>query len=144
VSAPAGPEVLDRLFAYGTLMAGYSRHPLLGEDAVPEGPARIRGSLLDFGAYPGLVLDGAGWVAGELYRVPDAAARLPRIDRAEWYDPADERGSLYVRRRVTVEQAGGASREAWAYVYNGPAGRGTRIPSGDWRARAAGSAPLAR
>ena len=50
---------LDHLFAYGTLMAGFVRRPLLGPDAVLVGPARIPGSLYDFGEYPGLVLDGA-------------------------------------------------------------------------------------
>jgi gamma-glutamylcyclotransferase (GGCT)/AIG2-like uncharacterized protein YtfP len=69
--------------------------------------------------------------------VPDLAARLSRLDREEWYDPADEAGSLYVRRRVPVHVDGGACREAWVYVYKGPPGRGPRIPSGDWRAHLA-------
>jgi gamma-glutamylcyclotransferase (GGCT)/AIG2-like uncharacterized protein YtfP len=143
---PAGPANArgpDRLFAYGTLMTGFSRRPLLG-DAVLEGTGRIRGSLYHFGDYPGVVLDGEGWVAGELYRVPDLAARLPALDRAEWCDPADEPASLYVRRTVAVQLPGGDVREAWVYVYNerfGPArGRGPRIESGDWRAHLAGRA----
>jgi gamma-glutamylcyclotransferase (GGCT)/AIG2-like uncharacterized protein YtfP len=132
-----------RLFAYGTLMAGFARRPLLG-GAVLEGAGRIRGSLYHFGDYPGLVLDDAGWVAGELYRVPDLAARLPALDRAEWCDPADEAGSLYLRRVVAVHLPDGAVREAWAYVYNerwGPArSRGPRVASGDWRAHLAAGA----
>ena len=62
----AGPFALatDRVFAYGTLMAGFSRQPLLGP-AVLEGPGRIRGSLYDFGEYPGVVLDDAAVVAVE-------------------------------------------------------------------------------
>ena len=126
---------LDHLFAYGTLMTGFVRRPLLGQDAVLVGPARISGSLYDFGEYPGLVLDGAGWVVGELYRLPDLAARLPALDRAEWYDPADEAGSLYVRRPAAVTLADGSVRDVWLYLYNGPPGPGPRIPSGDWRAR---------
>jgi gamma-glutamylcyclotransferase (GGCT)/AIG2-like uncharacterized protein YtfP len=127
---------IDRLFAYGTLMTGLSRRSLLGP-AVLEGTGRIRGSLYDFGEYPGVVLDDAGWVTGELYRVPDLAERLTRLDREEWYDAADEARSLYVRRRVTVELDGGTSGDAWVYVYNGPPGRGPRIPSGDWRVHVA-------
>lgn len=118
-------------------MTGFSRRPLLGPTAVLEGHGRIEGSLYDFGEYPGVVLDGAGWVGGELYRVPDLAARLPALDRAEWYDPSDADKSLYVRRRVPVQLDDGAAREAWVYVLNdpgGPPGRGRRIPSGDWRA----------
>jgi gamma-glutamylcyclotransferase (GGCT)/AIG2-like uncharacterized protein YtfP len=126
---------LDHLFVYGTLMAGFVRRPLLGPDAVLVGPARIPGSLYDFGEYPGLVLDCAGWVVGELYRLPDLAARLPALDCAEWYDPTNEAGSPYVRRSAAVTLADGAVREVWLYLYNGPPGRGLRIPSGDWRAQ---------
>ena len=118
-------------------MTGFSRRSLLGPAATLEGPGRIRGSLYDFLEYPGVVLDDGGWVTGELYRVPDLTARLPELDRAEWYDAADDSGSLYVRRRVRVELDGGEPREAWIYVYNGPPGRGPRIASGDWRAQVA-------
>src|SRR5262249_35845612 len=86
-------------------MTGFVRRPLLGPAAILVGPARIRGSLYDFGEYPGLVLDDGDWVVGELYRLTDLAARLPALDRAEGYDPADEAGSLYVRRAATVTRA---------------------------------------
>jgi gamma-glutamylcyclotransferase (GGCT)/AIG2-like uncharacterized protein YtfP len=133
---------LRRLFTYGTLMIGFSRRPLLGE-AILEGLGRIRGSLYHFGEYPGLVLDGRGWVSGELYRVPDLPARLPVLDREEWFDPADETGSLYVRRAVPVHGVGGEVREAWVYAYNerfgAAASRGPRVESGDWRAHLTGA-----
>jgi gamma-glutamylcyclotransferase (GGCT)/AIG2-like uncharacterized protein YtfP len=132
----------DRLFAYGTLMSGFSRRPLLG-GAVLEGLGRIRGSLYDLGDYPGVVLDDRGWVTGELYRVPDLPARLPALDQEEGCDPADETRSLYVRRTVPVHGAEGRVRPASVYAYNerfGPAaGRGPRIESGDWRAHLAGA-----
>jgi len=128
---------LERLFAYGTLMRGFVRRPLLGPGAVLEGRGRIRGSLYDFGDYPGVVLDDGGWVVGELYRIGDLAARLPALDREEGYDPANEGRSLYARPRVPVFLEDGSSREAWLYTYNGPPGRGPRIPSGDWRAHLA-------
>lgn len=136
VSIATPAVALDRVFAYGTLMTGFSRRPLLGA-AILEGEGRVRGSLHDFGEYPGVTLDGGGWVLGELYRVPDLAARLPRLDEEEWCIPDDEARSLYVRRRAPVQMTGGAPREAWFYVYNGPPGRGPRIPSGDWRAHVA-------
>ena len=131
----------DRLFTYGTLMAGFSRRPLLGA-ALLEGRGRIRGSLYHFGDYPGLVLDDGGWVTGELYRVPDLPDRLPVLDREEWYDPADEARSLYVRRTVAVQAAGGwrgkpgctRTTSDWARGRPGP-----RVESGDWRAHLAGA-----
>jgi len=141
-ASPVPARGPDRLFAYGTLMTGFSRRPLLGL-ALPEGRARIRGSLYHFGGYPGVVLDDRGWVAGELYRVADLTARLPELDQAEWCDPADEARSLYVRRAVAVHVAAGEVRDAWVYEYNerfGPArGRGPLIESGDWRAHLAGA-----
>jgi gamma-glutamylcyclotransferase (GGCT)/AIG2-like uncharacterized protein YtfP len=140
LNAPA----LDRLFAYGTLMTGFSRRPLLGPTALLEGPGRIQGSLYDFGEYPGVVLDGAGRVSGELYRIPDLDALLPALDREEWYDPLDADRSLYVRRPVPVELDDAAVREAWVYVYNGPPGRGPRILSGDWRGHRAARGSAAR
>jgi gamma-glutamylcyclotransferase (GGCT)/AIG2-like uncharacterized protein YtfP len=126
-------------------MTGFSRRPLLGPMAVLEAPGRVRGSLHDFGDYPGLVLDDAGWVAGELFRIPDLADRLPAVDRAEGYDPADDARSLYVRRRGSVRLDEGSSLDAWLYLYNdlwGPPGRGPRIPSGDWRAHLAARGAL--
>ena len=140
-----GPSALspDRLFAYGTLMTGFSRRPLLGA-AILEGRGCVRGSLYDFGEYPGLVLDDGGWVTGELYRISDLASRLACLDAAEWYDPADPAGSPYVRRRVPVQLAGRSSSEAWVYLYNGPPGRGPCIDSGDWRAHLAVRGALSR
>jgi gamma-glutamylcyclotransferase (GGCT)/AIG2-like uncharacterized protein YtfP len=140
----------DRLFAYGTLMTGFSRRHFLGA-ALCEGRGRIRGSLYHFGDYPGLVLDDRGWVAGELYRVPDLPARLPALDREEGYDPSDETSSLYVRRAVAVHGVGTEARQAWVYAYNerfgAAAGRGPRVESGDWRvhladARGAHTVPM--
>jgi gamma-glutamylcyclotransferase (GGCT)/AIG2-like uncharacterized protein YtfP len=135
---------LTRLFAYGTLMTGFTRRPLLGAGAVLEARGRIRGTLYDFGEHPGVVLTGTGWVVGELYRVPDMAHRLPGLDRAEWCDPHNEPASLYVRRRVAVLIGDGSTREAWIYVYNGPPGRGTPVASGDWRAHVAARNTLSR
>lgn len=133
---------LRRLFTYGTLMTGFSRRALLGA-AHLEGLGRIRASLYHFGEYPGVVLDGRGWVTGELYDVPDLPERLPRLDREEWCDPADETRSLYVRRTVPVHGVGGEVREAWVYAYNerfgAAAGRGSRVESGDWRAHLVGA-----
>jgi gamma-glutamylcyclotransferase (GGCT)/AIG2-like uncharacterized protein YtfP len=135
-----GVDPSARVFAYGTLMAGFSRRGLLGP-ATLEGPGRVRGSLLDLGRYPGVVLDDAGWVMGELYRVPDLAARLPRLDREEGYDSGDPSRSLYLRCRAPVHVAGGPPCDAWLYVLNRAPGKAPRIASGDWRAHVSAHQP---
>ncbi len=144
VAATLKTGTLSRLFAYGTLMTGFARRPLL-KGAVLEARGRIRGTLYDFGEHPGLVLAGADWVHGELYRVPEMVKRLPVLDRTEWYDPANEPGSLFLRQRVAVLIGDGSTREAWVYVYNertGPPDPGSRIESGDWRAHVASRGAL--
>jgi gamma-glutamylcyclotransferase (GGCT)/AIG2-like uncharacterized protein YtfP len=111
------------LFAYGTLMRGYALHPLLARDARYLGKGRVRGRLLDLRRYPGLV-DGDGWVRGELYRLRDREL-LRALDRAEGYN--------FERRRAGVRLAGGRRSRAWVYRYRGPQPRAVPILDGDYR-----------
>ena len=53
----------------------------------PVGPCILAGSLFELGWYPGLVLDGAGFVAAEALRLVDPSA-LDALDRFDAYDPA--------------------------------------------------------
>lgn len=113
------------VFVYGTLRRG-------GVRAMPElfpgsefvGRASVRGSLYDFGEYPGLLLGGAGSpVAGEVYEVGEDV--LKQLDDIE--APAH-----YSRREVEVS-LGGAGVRCWVYepdlsLYPSR----TPIPSGDW------------
>src|SRR5687768_15321910 len=78
-SLPAPAEPL--LFTYGTLMRGYGLHHVLGPRAERLGTATARGRLLDLGRYPGVV-EGRGWVRGEVYRLRDPQV-LAAVDRAE-------------------------------------------------------------
>ncbi len=132
---------------YGTLRRGEINASYL--DGLPDlGTGWIAGRLREMPRsprraypYPALVLDGAGRVVVELWRLVRAEA-LVALDALESYDPADEPGSEYVRRVVAV--GGGAVATAWVYVYNGPAEElADEIPDGDWiahvgRRRAAG------
>jgi gamma-glutamylcyclotransferase (GGCT)/AIG2-like uncharacterized protein YtfP len=111
------------LFTYGTLMRGYGLHRLLASGAEPLGAGSVRGTLLDLGDFPGLV-DGAGRVIGEVYRLDDPEL-LAVLDRAEGYN--------FDRRRATVTLATGRRARAWLYRYRGPRDRAVAIPDGDYR-----------
>lgn len=118
--------VLERLFVYGTLMQGESRHAVLLRGRAVRGRAAwVAGRLLDLGAFPGLV-DGRGRVAGELIEAESLAGLLPVLDEVE--------GSRFRRVKREVETAAGAV-EAWVYLWAGPRGAGRVIASGDWRRR---------
>lgn len=108
------------LFVYGTL------HPERAPGAiaaaarrlVPIGRGGVHGRLLDFGAYPGLVLDAEeGPVEGTVYEVPDVAT-LAEIDAYEDFRPADHEGSLFLRTEVDVRMREGGTMRCWVYVYN--------------------------
>jgi gamma-glutamylcyclotransferase (GGCT)/AIG2-like uncharacterized protein YtfP len=121
----------DRLFVYGTLRAGRAPRALAWLEARPREPARVAGSLLDLGAYPGWTPEGPpdAEVLGELVAVPPG--RWPALDRYEGFVPSDPAGSLFVRER-TVVRARAGEVACWIYRYAGPAGGRRRVPGGDW------------
>ena len=113
------------VFVYGTLRRG-------GVRAMPElfpgsefvRSASVRGSLYDFGEYPGLLIGESGSpVAGEVYEVSEEI--LKKLDDIE--APAH-----YSRREVEVS-LGGEAMKCWVYepdlsLYPSR----TLITSGDW------------
>jgi gamma-glutamylcyclotransferase (GGCT)/AIG2-like uncharacterized protein YtfP len=103
-------------------MRGYRLHPVLARGATYLGDGATRGTLLDLGRYPGLV-DGAGVVHGEAYRLDDPEL-LPVLDREEGYN---------FDRRSTPVTLGRRRRRAWVYWYCGPRDRAIVIPEGDYR-----------
>lgn len=109
-----------RLFVYGTLMRGGSRHAALG-DARLVGPARTapRYALYDLGSYPGLV-PGDGVVHGELYDVDES--------RVSYLDAVEGTPDLFRREEVELEEG-----RAWAYLFAPPVGRRPRLEEGRWR-----------
>jgi gamma-glutamylcyclotransferase (GGCT)/AIG2-like uncharacterized protein YtfP len=125
-SSPASGVFL--LFVYGTLLSGEENYALLA-GARFEGVARTAAgyALADLGAYPGLVAEGAGSVAGELYAVD--AATLAALDRLE------DVPRLYVRIAIALAEDGTAE----TYLYARDVGAAPRIPGGDWRRRAEAS-----
>ena len=68
----------------------------------------------------------------ELYRLP-TAAMLDVLDELEAYNPDDESGSEYLRRREDVQH--GPVQSAWVYRFAGELPDIARpIERGDWRA----------
>ncbi len=114
------------------VLTGAQRSTARGAVFVGEG--HVRGRVVALGRFPGL-LDGAGRVRGELYRIDDPEL-LAAVDREEGYN--------FVRRRSIVTLPDGRRVRAWVYRYSGPLTTATPIPSGDWRHPARGASGNAR
>jgi len=126
--------VSERVFFYGTLMAGFDRRRRaeLDDKLTYVGRGSIRAALFDLGIYPAAVpaTEGRGW--GEVYEGKDAPAVLAALDEIEGYTPENPDRSLYVRTRVSVMLPDAAESPAWVYFYNAPLGQAQRISSGDY------------
>lgn len=113
------------LFTYGTLKRGMSGRSLpLTHECEPVGPATVRGTLYDAGAYPALLLAGDDVVRGEVWRCP--AELLARLDRYE-----GTREGLFRRAAVKAGDI-----VCWTYVAGPKLGPRllpeARIESGEW------------
>jgi gamma-glutamylcyclotransferase (GGCT)/AIG2-like uncharacterized protein YtfP len=128
------PTVTDRVFFYGTLMAGFDRRRRAGIDAKLRflGRGSIEAALFDLGIYPAAVPAPGGRVMGELYLMADPDGVLAALDEIEGHSPGRPDQSLYSRGEVPVTLSDGSREQAWAYFYNAPLGRAPRIPSGDY------------
>ena len=124
-----------RLFVYGSLRRDVpgSRQEMFGDTPDFLGHGRVRGRLLDLGAYPGLVpaVTRDEWVHGELYAIAGWRS-LARLDAYEDYDPRRPGRSLFLRRATRVTLESGDTNTAWVYFYAGPAARGRHVASGDY------------
>jgi gamma-glutamylcyclotransferase (GGCT)/AIG2-like uncharacterized protein YtfP len=119
------------IFVYGGLMRGFDLHDHIAH-ATFIGDGWTDGRLVVVGRYPGLV-DGAGAVAGEIYRLEDAAADLEALDDLEDFDPANPEKSAYLRCAREVRTKDGSVISAWVYLYNADPSDAPVVTSGDWR-----------
>ena len=123
----------DLLFVYGTLRRGGGNDiARIAPDATFVSSARVRGRLYDVnGLWPALVLDdSAGWVTGEIYRVPLQA--WPALDALE--DPVTPQHPDGAYFKVdTKVLCGDVTRYVTVYTANPATTRLTQlIASGDW------------
>jgi gamma-glutamylcyclotransferase (GGCT)/AIG2-like uncharacterized protein YtfP len=130
----ADPQVIDKVFVYGTLMAGFDRRRRAGIDTRMRflGRGWIPAALYDLGLFPAAIPSPDGHVAGELYEIVDDPSVLTKLDEIEGYRPNEPDTSLYMRVQTTVTLEGGSEEAAWVYFYNAPLGQGQRIESGDY------------
>ena len=121
------------LFVYGTLRPGYEGEMArwLAGAAQLMGAAVARGALYQVDYYPGFVPGSEGTVAGELFRLPGAAAIWTVLDEHEECAAHFPQPHEYRRERVVVEGPEGAA-EAWTYVYACDVTGLERIASGDF------------
>ena len=129
------------IFVYGTLRTGEALADVIARhDPLEEGKGvvrgTVRGTLLDLGEYPGLVLEGGptSRVRGEVFTFLDLEPVLEELDAIEEFHGYGREGSLYRRAIVRVD-LDGRERLAWTYVYQGPRNAASVIESGDWIAR---------
>jgi len=128
--------VTDKIFVYGTLMAGFDRRKRAGIDTRMRfmGRGWIAAALYDLGLFPAAVPAPDRRVTGELYEAVDDPSVLAKLDEIEGYRPDEPDTSLYQRSQVTVTLEGGAEETAWVYFYNAPLGQGQLVESGDYLA----------
>ena len=113
------------VFVYGTLRRGCARAMSIRfPNSQFIADARVRGSLYDLGAYPGLILEQSNSsVIGEVYEVDDQI--LNELDEFE-------ASSNYRRKQVEIS-IGTHSRMCWTYEPDPECySFHTVITSGDW------------
>ena len=117
------------LFAYGTLRRGAPMHGLLEGRTRWIGFASAAGSLVNLGAFPGLVPPRASGdrVQGDLFAIAEGQreALLDALDRYE--------GASFERVEQTVDGPDGPVR-AWLYVYRGEVDGHPVVAGGDYLA----------
>jgi len=128
--------VTDRIFVYGTLMAGFDRRRRAGIDTRMHfvGRGWIQAALYDLGLFPAAIPAPDRRVVGELYEVTDDPSVLAKLDEIEGFRPSEPDTSLYLRAQAEVTLEDGRQETAWVYFYNAPLGQGQLIESGDYLA----------
>lgn len=139
------------LFVYGTLLSqaqdsmGAPMRVRLAQEGSLVGPAIIDGRLLDFGPYPGLIVDQCsvgqafGQVHGEVVALYDPKHTFVWLDEYEGIDSNRPYANEYERARRCVELEG-SRVTAWVYLHiNTSPSDHTIIESGRWLPRPDGA-----
>jgi gamma-glutamylcyclotransferase (GGCT)/AIG2-like uncharacterized protein YtfP len=129
----------EYLFTYGTLQPGHAPAAIASaaERLRPIGEGHVRGTLYDFGRYPGAILgsDSGRKIFGTVYELPDDPAVLQRLDDYEECIPDAPALSEYLRIPHPVELANGETLTCWVYIYNRDVSSARIVESGRWLRR---------
>jgi gamma-glutamylcyclotransferase (GGCT)/AIG2-like uncharacterized protein YtfP len=131
-----GPFLASGLFVYGTLLRGGSRHAELKRcgGVWSTVPATAAGTLLDCGAFPGMIAGPEGTVHGEVVELRDVPLAFAHLDGVEGFEGFEASRALFRRALITVDAGEGAPQLAWTYLWAGGP-KHPRIASGDWLRR---------
>ena len=134
----AAPQLLDCVFAYGTLRpchAPSALAPLLGR-ASSLGAASVPGLLYDLGAYPAATpptdARPESRVYGEVLRFAGPASWMDALDAYEGFNPGSRETSLFVRDPCTATLCSGQRVRCWIYLYRETPPAHAQIASGRW------------
>lgn len=111
---------------YGSLLRGLYNFPIMEPYILAEyGKGKISGSIIDLGAYPGLLLDEDGEVVVEWYSVTTEG--LKRLDRLEGFP------TFYARDEVS--DLTNPMLRGWVYHLTGKPlfSKYPRVELGDWK-----------
>lgn len=126
----------EYLFTYGTLQPGRAPAAIAPAAARlrPVGEGHVRGTLYDFGRYPGAILDAntGRQIFGTVYELPDDQTVLARLDDYEGCIPDAPNLSEYLRMRHPVVLASGETLACWVYIYNRDVSTARIVESGCW------------
>jgi gamma-glutamylcyclotransferase (GGCT)/AIG2-like uncharacterized protein YtfP len=129
----------EYLFTYGTLQPGHAPGAIASAAARlrPLGEGHVRGTLYDFGHYPGATLDATSEckIFGTVYKLPDNPGVLRQLDDYEEFFPDAPELSQYLRVLHPVVLTDGQTLDCWIYIYNRDPRSARIVESGRWSGR---------
>jgi gamma-glutamylcyclotransferase (GGCT)/AIG2-like uncharacterized protein YtfP len=131
------PWCIERLFVYGTLKDGGSRHHILKSwgDYDEKSIAKARGILFDIGkGYPCMAPAETPdqYVTGEAFRLNNLKKVFEMLDIVEAVKRYGQMGALFRRAITRIETEDGNTHLAWCYISARDTAGLKRIESGKW------------
>ena len=123
---------LPALFAYGTLMRGEERFPVIEQAGLSCALTAVCfGSLSTNGNFPALDLLGEGYSRGDYFLSNDISALLRKTDSIEGFVGFGSENNFFRRTCVDVDVGGVGQRPAWLYTLDAQLDKD--IEANDWR-----------